>query len=332
MQPLRIGILGAARITERAVLVPARDAGHRLVAVAARDPRRAADVAHRHGIERVHDHYADVLADPDVEVVYNPLPNGLHGPWNLAAVRAGKHVLTEKPFASNADEAREVRAAATAAGVTVVEAFHYRHHPLAHRLRALLADGELGELRTVEAEMSTPAPADDDPRWSAALAGGALMDLGCYSLHLHRALAPWAGGAPRVRTATAAEWAPGVDRWLEAELAFPGGATGRARCDMAAAHRRFTCRITGSRGSAEAADFVLPHTDDRLTVTTGAGTRVEHLGRRSSYAYQLDALAAHLRDGAPIATDVDDAVDTMQLIDDCYRAAGLGPRPRAERP
>ena len=112
VEPLRIGVLGAARIAERAIAVPARATGNRLVAIAARDRARAEDFARTHGVERVLPSYADVLADPEVEVVYDPLPNALHGPWNLAAVAAGKHVLSEKPFASNAAEAAEVRDAA----------------------------------------------------------------------------------------------------------------------------------------------------------------------------------------------------------------------------
>lgn len=114
-EPLRIGVLGAARITERALIDPARRGGHRLVAVAARDRSRAEAFAAAHGVQRVAHSYADLLADPEVEVVYNPLANGLHGPWNSAALAAGKHVLSEKPSASNAEEAAEVREAAAKA-------------------------------------------------------------------------------------------------------------------------------------------------------------------------------------------------------------------------
>ena len=329
--PIRIGVLGAARIADLAIVRPARATGHRLVAVAARDRRRAEDFAQRYGVERALGTYADVLADTDVEAIYNPLVNALHGPWNLAAIRAGKHVLSEKPFASNADEARVVRDVAAAAPLTVMEGFHYLYHPVTRRLHELLDSGELGELRAVEIDMFMPAPDDSDPRWSYELAGGALMDLGCYSFHAHRALARWAG-LPQVAAACAGERAghPGVDEWLDADLEFPGGATGRARCNMAAGHRRYHCRIIGSRGEAAALNFVEPHHDDRIIVTTAAGTRTEELGRRSSYTYQLEAFAAHLRDGAPPPTDADDAVANMQLIDDGYRAAGLGPRPAGQ--
>jgi predicted dehydrogenase len=333
VEPLRIGVLGAARIAELAIVSPARTTGDRLVAVAARDRRRAEAFAAEHGVEQVFDSYADVVTAREVEVVYNPLANALHGPWNIAAIAAGKHVLTEKPFASNAEEAREVRDAAVAAGVTVLEGFHYLHHPVTRRLHELLASGEIGDLRRVEVDMVIQAPADDDPRWSLELAGGALMDLGCYSLHAHRVLAPWAGGPPRLVAARGGERAgrPCVDEWLTADLEFPSGATGRAHCHMAGDERRMTYRIVGDRGEATAANFVEPHVDDRIMVAAPDGERVEELGKRSSYTYQLEALRRHLREGAPLPIDTDDAVATSQLIDDCYRAAGFSPRPAANR-
>ncbi|MET7295657.1 Gfo/Idh/MocA family oxidoreductase [Streptomyces griseoloalbus] len=329
-EPLRIGILGAARITERSLIAPARAGGHRLVAVAARDRSRAEAFAAAHGVERTLDSYAALLADPEVDVVYNPLANGLHGPWNLAALAAGKHVLTEKPSASNAQEAEEVRKAAAKSGTVFMEAFHYLFHPVTRRLHELLASGELGELRHAEAVVAIPAPEDTDPRWSLPLAGGALMDLGCYSLHALRMLAPWAGGAPRPLSARAGErsGAPGVDEWLDAELEFPGGATGTARCHMAYDRLEMSIRVVGSRGEATAPNFVLPQRDDRVVVRTADGERTEHLGTRSSYTYQLEAFAARVRGGTPLALGTDDAVTTMRLIDACYEAAGLAPRPR----
>lgn len=333
VEPLRIGVLGAARIAENGIVIPARSTGARLVAVAARDRGRAEAFADRHGVERVLDTYADVVADPEVEAIYNPLANGLHAPWNLAAIAAGKHVLSEKPFAVDAEEAEEVRDAGARAGVVVVEGFHYLAHPVTRRMHELLATGELGDLVRVEATMVIPAPPPDDPRWSLQLAGGALMDLGCYSLHAHRVLAPWAGGQPSLVRATGGEreGLPGVDEWVDAELVFPSGATGLARCHMAGDATEMTYRIVGTRGEATVANFVLPQLDDRLLVTTAAGDRVEHLGKRSSYTYQLEAFTAYVREGVPMTTDSDDAVATMKLIDQCYRAIGLERRPRFPR-
>ncbi|MEU0207479.1 Gfo/Idh/MocA family protein [Streptomyces canus] len=329
-EPLRIGVLGAARISGASLIGPARATGHRVVAVAARDRSRAEAYAAEHGVERVAGSYAELIADPEVEVVYNPLANGLHGPWNLAALAAGKHVLSEKPSASNAEEASEVREAAAKAGTVFMEAFHYLFHPVTRRLHEVLASGEIGELRHVEAMVAIQAPADSDPRWSLPLAGGAVMDLGCYSLHALRMLAPWAGGAPRLVSARGGEraGAPGVDEWLDADLAFPGGATGSARCHMAYDRLEMSCRIIGSRGEVLAPNFVLPHRDDRVVVRTGDSERTERLGTRSSYTYQLEAFADRVRGGTPLPLDADDAVTTMTLIDAAYRAAGFEPRPR----
>jgi predicted dehydrogenase len=329
-EPLRIGVLGAARIAELAMVKPARATGTRLVAIAARDRTRATAFAAEHGVERALPSYADVIASPDVEAVYNPLPNALHGPWNLAAINAGKRVLSEKPFAANAEEAADIAAAAHDRGVLVVEGFHYLYHPVNRRLHELLASGDLGELVHVETALEIGDPGPRDPRWSLALAGGATMDLGCYSLHAQRVLAPWGGGEPEVVVAQADErpGAPGVDEWLEAQLRFPSGATGVARCHMASDRRQMTYRVVGSRGEALVANFVEPHRDDRLIIRTSAGEVVERHGTRSSYTYQLEAFVRAVRDGASLPVDVDDAVTNMRLIDACYVAAGLHPRPR----
>jgi predicted dehydrogenase len=333
VEPLRIGVLGAARIAGSAIVEPARTTGARLVAVAARDADRAKAFAAEHGVERVLGSYADVLADPEVEAVYNPLANSLHGPWNLAAVEAGKHVLTEKPSASNAAEAHDVRDAAVGAGVLVVEGFHYLYHPVARRLLNAAGSGELGELQRVEISMVMPPPPDTDPRWSLELAGGALMDVGCYGLHMHRMLGQFAGGEPTVTAARGGERAgnPGVDEWLDIDLAFPSGLPGHVHTSMNAPERDFSCRIVGSRGEAFAPSFVLPHLDDRVLIAVDGEERVEELGKRSSYTYQLEAFAAAVRGGEPVLTGANDAVASAELIDSVYRAAGFDPRPRTSR-
>lgn len=329
-EPLRIGLLGAARISAAAVVAPARITGDRLVAVAARSRARAAEFAEQHGVERVLDDYAAVCADPEVQAVYNPLANGMHGPWNLAAIRAGKHVLSEKPFASNAAEAHVVAEAARAEGVVVVEAFHYRHHPVMRRM-VELARTELGPVRHVEAHFTMPPPKPADPRWSFRLAGGALMDLGCYGLHASRVLGrEVAGGEPALTRAVGVEHAdnPGVDETMTIELAFPSGATGLVRCSMNDG-RRTTLRVFGERGEAEARHFVSPQRDDTIAVTTGGAERIERLGTRASYTYQLEAFAELLRHPArdAAASALDDAVANAELIDTVYRAAGFPLRP-----
>ncbi len=142
---MRIGILGASRIAESAIVGPARELGYRLVTVAARDPLRAKAFADKYGVERVLGSYQEVVSDPEVDMIYNPLANSLHAPWNLAAIAAGKPVLTEKPFARDQAEAQRVADAATAAGVTVMEGFHYLFHPATRRVLDLVEEGTLGE-------------------------------------------------------------------------------------------------------------------------------------------------------------------------------------------
>ena len=323
MTQLRIGVLGASRIAELAIVKPAQILGHRLVAVAARDRGRAGAFARTHGVERVVDSYADLIADPEVDVIYNPLANAFHAEWNLKAIAAGKAVLTEKPFARNAAEAELVRNAARERNVPIMEGFHYLFHPIIGRMFALLGDGTLGVLQRVEVIMRMPEPKPDDPRWSFDLAGGAVMDLGCYGLHVHRQLGRFAGGEPTVVAARADERDPGVDESCEIELVFPSGATGSSINAMTAERFEMTLRVVGDRGEAFAHDYALQSGDDRITITTDAGTTVEHLGTRSTYTYQLDVFAQHLADGTAFPIDVDDAVTTMELIDSTYRAAGL---------
>lgn len=318
---LRIGILGASRIAASAVVEPAAELGHRLVAVAARDPLRARSFADRYGVERVLRSYQDVVTDPEVDVIYNPLANALHAPWNLAAVAAGKPVLTEKPFARNRKEAARVAAAAEAAGVPVMEGFHYLFHPVTQRALTLAGDGTLGELSRIEVRMGMPTPASGDPRWSLELAGGALMDLGCYGLHVLRRF-----GTPSVVSAAAVQRSPGVDERFDAELVFPSGVTGLTANSMVDDKHSFTLRLIGTRGEVFVHDFIKPHSDDRLTLRTEDGTAVERHGTRTSYTYQLEAFADHVRRGAPLPLDTADAVANMALIDAAYRAAGMQPR------
>ena len=327
---LRVGVLGASRIAESAIVGPAAELGHRLVAVAARDRGRAGAFADKYGVERVLDGYQAVIDDPEVDVVYNPLANSLHAPWNMAAIEAGKPVLSEKPFARDQSEARRVADAADAAGVTVLEGFHYFFHPVTPRAFELAADGTIGEVTYVEVRMAMPTPGDDDPRWSLEMAGGALMDLGCYGMHVMRSLGrlqvPGVEGRPSIVRAHAEQRTPGVDAWCDVEIGFPGGATGLAAHSMVGDEYSFTIRIVGTAGDLMVHDFIKPNDDDRLTINTPTGTTVEHLGTRPSYTHQLEAFAGHVEHGTPLPFGTDDAVANMAMVDAAYRAAGMEPR------
>ena len=321
---LRIGVLGAARIAPNALIKPARAmADVTVAAVAARDRARADAFASRHGIPTVHDDYAQLLADPAVDAIYNPLPNGLHGRWTIAALTAGKHVLCEKPFTANAAEAREVAEVAAGTDRVVMEAFHYRYHPVALRMLEIVTSGQLGDLRHVEASFCFPLPRFADIRYRFDLAGGALMDAGCYAVHMVRLL----GGEPDVVSARAKLRGANVDRAMRAELAFPGGHTGRITCSMWSSDvLRISARAVGTKGEMRVRNPLAPQLGHRIAVRTAAGRRIERLSRRASYAYQLDAFAGAVRNGEPVITDPADSIRTMTVIDAIYRAAGLPPR------
>lgn len=329
MEPLRIGILGAARITENALVIPAQLTGHQLGAVAARSRDRAVEHAAAHGIERVLDSYREVVEDPDIDVIYNPLPNGLHGPWNVEALRAGKHVLSEKPSASNAEEARRVRDVAASSTGRFMEAFHYRYHPVMKRMIELAGSGELGTVEHVEVSMGFPLGNPEDPRWIFDLAGGALMDVGCYAVHGLRSMGAVLGGEPALEQATAVASAHDerVDQELSATLSYPSGATGNFHASFVLPEMAFTMKINGSSGFAFAHNFCIASLDDRISVTVGKEKRVENLGVKSSYTHQLEAFVAHIRDGSPIYSGADDAVVQSEFMDACYTAAGFPLRP-----
>ena len=318
-----MGALGAARITPVALIRPARQVPEVVVtAVAAREPARAREFADRHGIPVVHPTYEALLSDPEIDAIYNPLPNSLHAPWTLRAIAAGKHVLCEKPFTSNEAEAAEVAEAAKAAGVVVMEAFHYRYHPLARRM--LIAAGEIGELRHVEASLCFPLPRFSDIRYRFDLAGGATMDAGCYAVNCIRMLGQ---GEPKVSGARARLHGPDVDRAMTADFRFPGGATGRIRASLWSAQPlRVSAKAIGERGEMRVLNYLAPQAFSLLRIRTTEGRRWERVRGDSTYTYQLRAFAAAVLRGEPVITSAQDAVANMRVIDNVYRAAGLPPR------
>jgi predicted dehydrogenase len=320
-RPVRFGILGAALIAPNALIKPAQQVTDaEVVAVAARDRSRADEFAKTNGISRVHASYADLLSDPDLDVIYNPLPNSLHCEWTIRALRAGKHVLCEKPIASNAPEAERMFQAAQETGLFLGEAFHYRYHPLAERMRTLIHDGTIGRLTHLEALFAVPIP-PTNIRWDWSLAGGATMDLGCYPLHM---LHEFSGMTPRVVRATAKTGPPNIDVTMDVELELPGGVHARMNCSMAADARlnaTFTAR--GDRGEFNVINPVAPQMGHQLTVKTSAGEKQETVPGDATYTCQLRAFVAALRGEGKFPTDGAEGIVNMRVIDDVYRAAGL---------
>jgi len=319
---LKIGLMGAAKIAPAAIVAPVKaSSGARLVAIAARDRDKAQKFAAKHEIPRVLDSYEALLADPDIDAVYIPLPNGLHGRWAIKAVEAGKHVLCEKPLAANAAEAEAMADASDRAGRVMMEAFHYRYHPLAARMKEIVESGELGETREIFSTMAFPLPLFGDIRYNFALGGGAMMDAGCYTVHMARLVG---GGEPEVLSAKPLLLRPEVDRAMKADLRFPSGAIGHIHVSMWSWKLlELSLRVVGSKGEMRVSNPIAPQALHKMTVTTPAGKRVEKFGKRPTYFYQLDAFIAACETGAPILTSARDGVNNMRVIDAIYRAAGM---------
>jgi predicted dehydrogenase len=330
-----MGTLGTSRITEAALLEPATNVHDVTVtAVAARDKSRAEAFALGHAIPAAYGSYDELLADPDIDAVYNPLPNSQHGPWTLKAIAAGKHVLCEKPFASNAEQAEQVVAAASAAGLVVMEAMHYRYHPLIQRLRELVT--ELGPVQHLQCWTSFVITDPDDIRYDYDLAGGALMDGGCYAVDCLRLLG---GGEPSVSGALADPWPSSrgdsgdcgkvADRATAVRLAFGGGATGWFESAFTRdGEFRADVHVSCRDGQVWMQNFILAHLGRLVATRNGSVIADEHAtGDTTSYTYQLRAFATAIAAGGPVPTSAAQAVATMRVIDDAYRAAGLALRP-----
>jgi predicted dehydrogenase len=322
MDVVRFGVLGAARIAPAALVKPARGVAEaEVVAIAARDRARAEKFAAKHGVASVYPDYRALIEAPDVDAIYNPLPNGLHAQCTVAALEAGKHVLCEKPLTANEAEAEQLARVAQQTGLVLMEAFHWRYHPLAGRMVELVHAGELGALRHVEAALCFPLPLFSDIRYQFDLAGGALMDAGCYTVHIVRTLA---GEEPEVVGATPKLRNPDIDRAMRAELRFPGGATATIECSMwSSSLLRLRARAVGDRGEMRVFNPTTPQLFHRLKATADGRSRVERFPRRPTYEYQLEAFCAAVLRGEPTLTPPSDSIANMRVIDAIYRAAGM---------
>jgi predicted dehydrogenase len=311
---LRWGLLSTARIAD-AVLGARED--HGFHAVASRSPERAEAYARERGIARAHGSYEALLDDPEIDAVYIPLPNRLHTEWSVRALRAGKHVLCEKPLSRRPEEVEEAFAVAEQEGRVLAEAFMWRHHPQLARARELVRDGAIGRLSLVRATFAFPLADPGDVRLSPELDGGGLMDVGCYCVSGCRALA---GAEPERVYAEQVTGPSGVDVVLAATLRFPGDVVGLLDCGLALT-RRDELEAIGDQGSLFLDD---PWHGRQAAIEVrrddGSVERVE-LESTSSYALELaDFEAAALGERPPLL-DRDDALGQARTIAALYRSA-----------
>ena len=320
MEPVRWGILSTARIN-RALIPPLQASPHsELVAVASRDRAHAAAYAEEWSIPRSYGSYAELLDDAEVEVIYISLPNGPHVEWSVACLDTGKHVLCEKPLARLPADVERAFAAAERNERLLMEAFMWRHHPQTASLTELLERGAVGELRFVHATFSSPIPATD-PRFDPQLAGGALMDVGCYCVSGARVVA----GEPLAASAFQLRAPSGIDVRLVGSLSFAGGVLGQIDCAFDLPLRQ-RLEAVGSDGSLEIAwpwnvrepGIVLRRGDERERVAVGDA---------DAYRLQVDNLSRAVRGLEPPLLGRDDALGQARVIDALYRSAEDGGEP-----
>ena len=323
-EPLRIGTLGAAGITPAALMEPAKEIdGVVVAAVAARDRNRAEQFAERHHIPLVYDHYDSVIADDSLDVIYNPLPISHHLEYTVKALRAGKHVLCEKSFALNAREAEEMHAVAQDTGLVLIEAFHYRYHPIFQRALEIVESGTLGKLEHIDARFVVGTPNAENIRMHYDTGGGATMDMGCYPISWLRHITR---EEPKVVAATAKIGNPDVDLRLEVDYQLQDGLTATTVGSMCDPGFAADMEIRGSDGHMRVVNPLVPQHGNKIELTVGTDSSEEEFTRRSTYAFQLEAFVDAVENGTQLPTDSADAVKQMRVIDAAYLAAGMKTR------
>ena len=316
---MKWGLLSTANINEKLLGGVGGTEEATVVAVASRDRSRAEAFAREHGIERALGSYEELLADPEVEAIYIPLPNSLHVPWSVRALEAGKHVLCEKPLTRRPAEAEEAFAAAERSGRLLMEAFMWRHHPQTRRLRELLDEGVIGRLRLVRACFSFPLHEAENIRLDGELDGGGLMDVGCYCVSGVRLVA---GAEPDRVSAEQVIGGKGVDIALSATLRFPDDVLAQFDCGLAVGHRH-QLEAIGEDGSLFVADPWHGRAPG-IQLTRGDEVETIEIADANPYTHQLEGFARAVRGEEPPLLGAADALGQARTIAALYASAESG--------
>jgi predicted dehydrogenase len=322
---LRWGILSTANIAVEKVIPGMRSATRaEILGIASRDKGRAESAARQLGIPRAYGSYEALLADPDIDAVYVPLPNHLHAQWAIAAARAGKHVLCEKPLAMTALEAQAIVDAGRQAGVVIMEAFMYRQHPSWVAVRELIASGRIGRLSAVDSWFSYHLDDPTNIRNIREVGGGALYDIGCYSINLSRMLF---GEEPAsVAAAIVRDPASEVDVLTSALLVFPSGVATFTCATRVEPDQRVSIYGTTGRIEIEIPFNIPPNLPTRVFVTAGGdppvapATEILEFAPADAYGVEVDRFAEAVLDGATVPITGEDSVANMRVIERLFAA------------
>jgi len=323
MDKVRWGILSTANIGRQRVIPGIQNSKNGVVrAIASRGVERAQEVAGELNIPHAYGSYEELLADPDIDAIYNPLPNHMHASWSIKAAEAGKPMLCEKPFASDAAEAQQMVDVFKNQNILLAEAFMYRFHPRTQRVKQLVDEGAVGDIQMMKATFSflmSPERRPDDIRLKKEMAGGALMDVGCYCVNVIRLMA---GEEPK-RVTASAKWADdGVDMNLVGTLEFPSGALAHFGCGFDAIFNS-SYEILGNEGRILVEAGFVAEPDATQTVHVWRGSKHEAITIPGVDHYQLMAedFADALLNGRPPRYDPQDAVENMHVLDRLYVSA-----------
>jgi xylose dehydrogenase (NAD/NADP) len=321
MNKLRWGLLSTARINE-ALLPPMRaSARNELTAVASRDLERAQAYAKERDIPRVFGSYEAMLADPDVDVIYNPLPNSMHTEWTIKATQAGKHVLCEKPLALTVEEVDSIAAAAQQAGVVVMEAFMYRHHPQTLKVKELVDGGAIGKLQLIRGSFTFDISDENDVRLNSSLGGGSIWDIGCYPISYARLIA----GAEPVEVfgwqKTGA--VSGVDESFFGQLHFSNDLYAQFDCGFRTPQRTHI-ELAGDKGNITVKTPFTPRLNEEIIVTNGDEKRVITTPGEDLYLGEVENMADAILDGKAIRMSLADSRSNVAAIQTLLRSAQEG--------
>ena len=321
MNKLRWGLLSTARIN-RALLPPLRSsARNELTAVASRDLERAKAYAAEWNIPRVFGSYEAMLADPDVDVIYNPLPNSLHTEWTIKAAEAGKHVLCEKPLANTVEEVDAMTGAAEKAGVVLMEAFMYRHHPQTLKVKELVEGGAIGKLQLIRGSFTFNISDENDVRLNSSLGGGSIWDVGCYPISYARLIAG-------VEPVEVFGWqktgaGSGVDESFFGQLHFSNDVYAQFDCGFRTPQRTHL-EIVGDQGSITIKVPFTPRLNEEMIVTNGDGKQVITTPGEDLYLGEVENMADAILDNKATRMSLTDSRNNVAAIQALLRSAQEG--------
>ncbi len=323
-----VGILGTSMISRNGLIIPADSLQNIVIdSIGSRNLIKSLIFSKKYNIPKYCKGYDKLIADPEIDIIYNSLPNGLHTEWNIKSIRSKKHVICEKPIASNSNEALKIKKEFENNKVLLMEAFHYRYHPLFHRINEIIKNDELGKIQDISAKCLINIRRKSDIRYNFDLGGGSLLDVGCYAINITRTLIK---EEPKIDSAYADIFKDQIDTFFHGELYFPSGIKGIIESSLANEKKTGSeLKIKGNRGTLSCSAPFSPYggvIDLRLKNKKSKIEKLITSKQKSTYYFQLVSFLQSINDKKKIETNINDAVKNLKVIDELYKKAGLKPR------